>query len=53
MKPQILYSSGYNQAEDVNDILDNAEKKILNVVKIEKELSLEVFKMYYLKPKLI
>ena len=31
-----IVSSGYNQAEDVNDILDNAEKKILNVVKTRK-----------------
>ncbi len=28
-----IVSSGYNQEEDINEVLDNAEKKILNVVK--------------------
>ena len=31
-----IVSSGYNQGEDINDVLDNAEKKILNVVKTKK-----------------
>ncbi len=31
-----IASSGYNQGEDINDVLDNAEKKILNVVKTKK-----------------
>lgn len=31
-----IVSSGYDQGEDINDVLDNAEKKILNVVKTKK-----------------
>lgn len=31
-----IVSSGYNQGEDINDVLDKAEKKILNVVKTKK-----------------
>ena len=31
-----IVSSGYNQEEDINDVLDKAEKKILNVVKTKK-----------------
>ena len=31
-----IVSSGYDQGEDINDGLDNAEKKILNVVKTKK-----------------
>lgn len=31
-----IVTSGYNSTEDVSDILDNAEKKILNVVKTRK-----------------
>lgn len=31
-----IVSSGYNQEEDLNEVLDNAEKKILNVVKTKK-----------------
>lgn len=31
-----IASSGYNQEEDINDVLDKAEKKILNVVKTKK-----------------
>ena len=31
-----IVSSGYNQEEDLSEVLDNAEKKILNVVKTKK-----------------
>jgi len=31
-----IVSSGYNQEEDISEVLDNAEKKILNVVKTKK-----------------
>ena len=31
-----IVTSGYNQEEDINEVLDNAEKKILNVVKTKK-----------------
>lgn len=31
-----IVTSGYNQEEDLNEVLDNAEKKILNVVKTKK-----------------
>ncbi len=31
-----IVSSGYNQGEDISEVLDNAEKKILNVVKTKK-----------------
>ena len=31
-----IVSSGYNQQEDLSEVLDNAEKKILNVVKTRK-----------------
>jgi replicative DNA helicase len=31
-----IVSSGYNQEDDINEVLDNAEKKILNVVKTKK-----------------
>jgi replicative DNA helicase len=31
-----IVSSGYNQEEDINEVLDSAEKKILNVVKTKK-----------------
>jgi len=31
-----IASSGYNQQEDISEVLDNAEKKILNVVKTRK-----------------
>ena len=31
-----IVASGYNQEEDISEILDNAEKKILNVVKTKK-----------------
>ena len=31
-----IVSDGYNTSEDFNDVLDNAEKKILNVVKTRK-----------------
>ena len=31
-----IVSTGYNQEDDINEILDNAEKKILNVVKTKK-----------------
>ena len=31
-----IITSGYNQQEDISEVLDNAEKKILNVVKTKK-----------------
>ena len=31
-----IVTSGYNQEEDISEVLDNAEKKILNVVKTKK-----------------
>ena len=31
-----IVTSGYNQEEDINEVLDSAEKKILNVVKTKK-----------------
>lgn len=31
-----IVASGYNQEEDISEVLDNAEKKILNVVKTKK-----------------
>ena len=31
-----IVSSGYNQEDDINEVLDNAEKKILTVVKTKK-----------------
>ena len=31
-----IVSSGYDQGEDINEVLDSAEKKILNVVKTKK-----------------
>lgn len=31
-----IVESGYNQEEDISEVLDNAEKKILNVVKTKK-----------------
>lgn len=48
-----IATEGYNSQNDISEILDNAEKKILNVVKSKKGQNLSQFKKFYIKHKMI